>query len=235
MATAFIQTDKYTGLTVNSDLQKAADGFRILGYKVLPFTQIDETFAIKGQCSPVIGTIDTMSELFNLLRVDIPNFDYVENIGRNIYKTTVDKFILTFDGTPKFIKPIKNKIFDGIVIGSYENLNYIKFAKGEEIYVSDVLDIDSEWRFYVHYGNTLNWSHMKGNIFNLPSFTTVKKIISSIKNPPVSYTVDVAKLHDNSTVLVELNDFYAIGSYGLDCETYSKMLEQRYFEILKNN
>jgi hypothetical protein len=38
-----------------------------------------------------------------------------------------------------------------------------------------------------------------------------------------------------ANVAIEVNDFWGIGSYGLNPQKYAEMLIDRYFEIVKSN
>lgn len=52
---------------------------------------------------------------------------------------------------------------------------------------------------------------------------------------PVSYALDVAVTGSGMTILVELNDFWAIGGYGLDGRTYVRMLVDRSQEVIRGS
>ena len=62
------------------------------------------------------------------------------------------------------------------------------------------------------------------------------------KKSPVAYSLDVAICREevrepynyNSTRFLEINDAYALGYYGGDVELYTKMLDLRWKEIIKN-
>lgn len=52
---------------------------------------------------------------------------------------------------------------------------------------------------------------------------------------PKSYTIDVGILEDGENVVIEFNDMWGIGNYGVDNHTYLRLLKSRYFEIMKKN
>jgi hypothetical protein len=52
---------------------------------------------------------------------------------------------------------------------------------------------------------------------------------------PSSYTIDIGILEDKTNVVVEFNDMWAIGNYGVPNNIYLRMLRTRYFEIIKND
>lgn len=61
-------------------------------------------------------------------------------------------------------------------------------------------------------------------------------MVKTYENPPVAYTIDVGvsyipKYGNFETILIEINDFWSIGSYGFDSELYVKMIIDRTREI----
>jgi hypothetical protein len=62
----------------------------------------------------------------------------------------------------------------------------------------------------------------------------VNKIISDYKGiMPSAYTIDIGILDGGENVVVEFNDMWAIGNYGVDNSIYLRMLRRRYFEIVR--
>ena len=51
---------------------------------------------------------------------------------------------------------------------------------------------------------------------------------------PSAYTLDVGITKEGLTLLVEVNDMWAIGSYGLDGDTYALLCARRMKEIYRN-
>ena len=99
---------------------------------------------------------------------------------------------------------------------------------------SEVIDILSEYRVFVNNAKIIHSSNYLGDFTKNIDYTYVENLISKIKYKPISFTLDVALLKDGTSELIEMNDFWSIGSYGLYCEDYFKMLNDRYFEILSN-
>jgi len=52
-------------------------------------------------------------------------------------------------------------------------------------------------------------------------------------NFPISYTIDIGVLENGENVVIEFNDMWAIGNYGMDNSDYLSLLRQRYFEIIR--
>jgi ATP-grasp domain, R2K clade family 2 len=156
---------------------------------------------------------------------------------RNIYTTELNQII---NNIPKnrFIKPTKSKRFNAFISNSDTCLdNLVNLDDNETIYISDLIDFISEWRVYVRNSNIENICFYKGNCTLFPNVNTIRQMIQSYSDSPCCYALDVGisnipnKNLFNITTLVEINDFYSIGNYGLDPTTYAKMLFERWQQI----
>ena len=145
---------------------------------------------------------------------------------------------------PIFIKP-KNKLkaFTGGVYKNITDFNYIenydvKDISNLEVYISDVIDIKSEYRCFVYKNKLVGIQHYSGDFKSFLNNNNLKKIFKIIKDfkdvSPISYTLDIGKTINSQIELIEINDFWAIGSYGFDNKLYASMLRDRFIEI-KNN
>ena len=59
-------------------------------------------------------------------------------------------------------------------------------------------------------------------------------MVKDYTSSPVAYTLDVGVTADGDTILVEVNDMWAIGSYGFDAKMYALMCVRRMKELCKN-
>lgn len=241
------------GLPINVDIQNAIDGFIYLGYDVIGFTETDVLSGkmdYRAKNNMFVGSIDGMTALFkNIDKYPVP-IDFPDSIVlsgllyRSIFTMTLDKFIEKFKQTnkPMFVKPVQTKLFDGVLISKEEHLNYLRGFDNPMVFVSDKIDIVSEFRAYVHNDKLVYCCNYSGDFKLNPNYDYINRLIENYKNAPVAYTIDVAILNDRNmtTILngggmtvVEFNDFWSIGSYGLYSIDYAKMLLDRYFEIIK--
>jgi hypothetical protein len=99
------------------------------------------------------------------------------------------------------------------------------------VYKQDMVDIASEYRCFVHKGILKGIKHYSGDFTLFPDINLVNEIISSYDNQPISYTIDIGILDNGKNILIEINDFFAIGSYGLDPKIYVRMLIDRFIEM----
>jgi len=233
-------------LPVNVDIQNAIDGFEYLGYEPRFYIRED---ILSGSVHNLahdnmfVGSIDTMTALFKKIDkypkpIDFPiEVDVAGLLNRKIIKMELNAFINLFKAThvPKFVKPVETKLFDGALISKEEHLNYLRGFNNPDVYISDKLDIVSEHRAYIHKGKLIYCCCYDGDFKIAPDYYYIEDIIKAYKSAPISYTIDVAILENGMSTIIEVNDFWSIGSYGLKSWDYAQMLLDRYNEIINTN
>jgi len=229
-------------LPINVDVQNAIDGFEYLGYDVVGFTLedvISGNMDYRARNNPFVGSIDGMTMLFKNIGKYPNPIDFPESIinsgllNRKIVQMRLNDFVDAFKRTqkPMFVKPVQTKLFDGALISKQEHLSYLKLENCD-VLVCEPIEILSEHRVYVHSRKAIYSCNYSGDFRINPNFEYVDKLIEAYKEQPISYTIDVAILKDGSMTVIEFNDFWAIGSYGLYCINYAQMLIDRYCEIV---
>lgn len=134
---------------------------------------------------------------------------------------------------PTFIKSIELKLFPSGVItrkGSYNEL--FPYPDDTKVLISSTLDIVSEYRVFVSQGKILGMKHYTGDFFVFPDVETVQNMVRDFVGAPKAFTCDVGVTSDGKTVLVECQDAWAIGSYGLDPISYTRFLIDRWLQII---
>ncbi len=195
-----------------------------------------------------IGSVEACTKFFELVGIKTPNYIGYPNellpfYGRKIWScefSEIDKF-------PIFIKP-KNgvKLFTGTVLESEKDKKlisslYTNINDGTEIFCSETIDIISEWRCFVNKGDLkgIHWYDGDFKEFLTKEMVdTINDMISSYKTSPISYTLDVGIVNNGLSkkiILIEVNDFWAIGSYGFNSKEYVRMTVDRFNEIKNEN
>ena len=223
---------------VDHDIQKARDGFDLLGYETQYFLRSDMDRVVNRMDKPVVvGTIDGMKQYFNAQKCMPKPMDYPASlrpwVRRNLRIWNLKNAIAEFksNGVPMFLKPVDTKVFDGIPVSHEDHLHYFKGLGNPRVWISPIVDIVSEWRCYVHKGEMVHASNYSGDCTVSPDWKYVKEMVGCHHQPPDAYTLDVAVLKDGSNDLIEANDFWAIGSYSLDPVKYAEMLRDRFMYI----
>jgi len=172
---------------------------------------------------------------FALTRMGLRDFDIdcypselTSFLGRDI-QTILIQDILKIKDT-KFVKPVKPKRFAAFTTDEEDYyMRLMNTDDDEKIYVSDIMHFQSEWRVYIHDNKIEAICNYKGDPTLFPNVSNVYAMIHSWKGPKC-YVLDIG-VSDGMTLLVEFNDFYSIGNYGLFPEKYVEMLIARWNEF----
>lgn len=76
--------------------------------------------------------------------------------------------------------------------------------------------------------------HYMGNIRIFPDCTVIDAAIKDYANAPAGYSIDFGITAGGRTVLIECNDGWSLGNYGLNDVTYSTLLAKRWLQLMKN-
>lgn len=79
--------------------------------------------------------------------------------------------------------------------------------------ISDLIDIESEWRAFVYEGKLVGLQNYAGEFDVFPNVDKIKAMINAYKTQPIAFTLDVA-ISNNDTVIIEVHDFFSCGLYG---------------------
>lgn len=213
-------------------------GFRNKGTNVKIYEDINEVSLNRN--SMVVGSIEDTKFFFNKMdyivdyKITIPDcLNKVKFTKRKIEKKSKIKLNSEWH-FPYFVKSEYLKEFEPIVIKNFDDRN--KAYSYENVIISEFIDIKSEWRCFIHDEKIVGCQNYLGDFKILPNFKLIEDMIEDYKYySPIAYTIDVGILTNDETCLIECNDFWSIDSYGLDSKTYSKMLMDRWIEILRNN
>lgn len=140
------------------------------------------------------------------------------------------------DVKPVFIKPQKTqKAFTGHVVSSFKDLmKTSSFSMDMPIQISDPVNFITEYRGFVLNNKLLGLRHYKGDFGVIPDIKVIRQAIEAYTSAPVAYSIDYGVTDDGRSLLVEVNDAFALGNYGLESYSYSAMIEARWDEIVGN-
>lgn len=136
---------------------------------------------------------------------------------------------------PFFCKPANVlKGFQYGIIKTIEEFKAIVDTKMDVI-VSEVIDFVSEYRCFIIDKKIVSCQHYLGDLSLYPSFSFVESIVAVYKDAPIGYSIDVGITNTGHTALIECNDGWSLGSYGCMPKLYTRLLSERWLEILKQN
>lgn len=229
---AFIHS--FRGKAWNEECQTAYKGFQKLGFECVYFTT-DEELAFRRKEDIVVGGMLIMSAVMEEYGIQTENYNYPDELqnfmGRHIWVTELEN--LYNEKFPLFVKPLEEKIAQGLVIHSCDELREYDNLDGKtKMICSEVVNFISEWRCFVRYGEIVGLQHYKGNKTICCDEDVIHHSVMKCKNFPAGYTLDFGITSDGKTLLVEMNDGYSIGCYGLEDTMYAKFLYARWAELM---
>jgi ATP-grasp domain, R2K clade family 2 len=213
----FIQ--KHRGEFANIDTFTALLGFREKGYEIITFEypEIDE-LPLDDE-SIVCGGIPVVLRALKRLGITPPELPSIPS--------------QIADFAARKISTATRKLFPGKPLKEFRDLISTRHLPDEQIVVtSEIVEFHSEYRAFVMDGDILGIHYYKGNIRLFPDFTVIDRAIAAYTSAPAAYAIDFGIVADGRTLLVETNEAYALGCYGLPELRYSSLIERRWQELL---
>lgn len=232
----------------NQNTYAAADGFAQQGIPVVPFYAQRELEARFGPDNEgfdpstvaVSGNIGDVHAALRFAGRPTPQpFDYPDHLkpflGREIEKRTLG-WVRALGEGKVFIKPCaRAKQFTGCVWDVEDprpRLGLAAFSDDTEVWVSEFVSFASEARCFVKRDKLIAVKHYAGDWSMLPKASIVEAAVMDGRgNMPAAYALDFGVTDYGSTDLVEANDGYALGCYGLPSIVYARFLEARWAEL----
>lgn len=240
---AFIQAQD--GVPSDEAFFKAWDGFRKRGVPCRPFAPEELTRGALplARDTLVAGGLRVVEAALAAIGVDVPPADNLPTClaryrGRKVWPSTWGELRARYGkggpSEPLFVKPLRrNKGFPSIALYDADDIvANAGRADTEEVLVAEYVVFVSEWRCYVCRGHVLEVCHYQGDPFVYPDPKVIKGALADYgRQAPAGYGIDFGVLTDGRTVLVEVNDGYSLGSYGVNAVEYSELLEARWVEL----
>ena len=190
----------------------------------------------------IVGGIGAVKAGLNRFNIELPTpLDYptclTSYLGRRIWKSTwgeIRNLHAKPGGSPVFVKPATGlKSFAGTVVAQFRDLiPTAHFPNETELMASTVVSFQSEWRYFVHHHEVVGVGHYSGDPLLFPNPDTVRSAVDAFRQEaPVAYGIDFGVIAEGQTLLVEANDGYSLGSYGMPPVRYATMLEDRWVEM----
>tara|TARA_R110000851_G_scaffold47424_2_gene115179 strand:- start:21195 stop:21983 length:789 start_codon:yes stop_codon:yes gene_type:complete len=217
---------------------------KALGFEIRAFDgdDMEDTllcYPLNIEKDVIVGSVESTSQFFKACGIEVPNYlgyphELERYLDRELELTEIDG--LKNVDFPYFIKPSEGvKMFTGEVIESQKQLDNLKeyYNVNDEtgIWYSGLVNFISEFRCFVHEGELKGIQFYQGDFKVFPDVSVIEEMVKTYTSANCAYTLDVGVTDDGKTLLVEVNDMWAIGSYGMDAKTYVLMCVRRMREI----
>jgi hypothetical protein len=241
MTRAFIQRHKTKLVTPAAT---AAEGLALLGYEVVWFDEEEADRLNVTKDTLVVGFIEVVrNAVQRITGAKPPVLNYPDELKlflyRNLWTTTVGYVRNHPETWPVFMKPADDiKSFGGRVVRGVRDLVATNgLSNDTPVFASEPVTFKSEYRCFIRHGEVLGCRQYKGDPLIFPKDYIIREMVLSWKTAPAAYCLDVGVMKwerdggDDVTTLIEVNDAYSAGTYGLDPLMYARFLEARWCEM----
>ncbi|WP_163864273.1 ATP-grasp domain-containing protein [Myxococcus eversor] len=192
----------------------------------------------------VAGYVPTVLGALKQLGIEPPpTNDYPPSLTpflhRWLWTSTVRQLnahLLDVASPPVFAKPQgRRKRFTGRVFQNASDLLYLERAsQGTPLICSEVVRWLSEYRVFVVHDRPVGTRHYAGDVTVSLDEARVHEalgLLESSGEATAGYSVDFGVLSTGETALVEWNDGFSLGAYGLEAEPYTALTIARWCEL----
>jgi hypothetical protein len=156
--------------------------------------------------------------------------------GRNITKSTIGEVMYRINNKEfLFVKPILTKEFPAQVVTCLPLITFVgqNFNDSMECWVSNVVNFTSEYRLFLHNKQLIGCKHYWGDFKISLDWKVVESALADLREQPIGWCLDFGVTDKGETLLIEANDGYSIGNYGLDGLDYAKLIKDRFLELME--
>lgn len=231
---AFIPCKEHVPRNVN--FYAAWLGFYDMGVETVPYFEPSGLADVRRE-DVVVGGIGSCHAVLRKFGIEIPRINYPESLkpflGRKLWHSTINQVNNDVESWPLFVKPVEDKKFTGKVISGIPDLvGCGTSGENPPVVCSEIVHFEAEWRCFVRYGEILDVRPYRGDwrLHFRPS--VIEEAVGAYANAPAGYGIDFGVTSDGRTLLVEVNDGYALGCYGLQHNLYAQLLSARWSELM---
>lgn len=196
----------------------------------------------------VVGDVTVVLRALKYLGInDFNQNSYPKSLAsfyhRTIWESSVKKMTNElYNGefvTSVFVKPkYDTKKFTGFVLDTLDDLRMFKGAsRGTILYCATPVTWLSEYRVYVLNGEIVGIGHYEGDKAVELDMNVIEEAIQVLEKSDektVAYGIDFGVLGNGKTALIEWNDAFSLGNYGLSQKLYTDLIMARWNSFFNN-
>lgn len=230
---AYIQTNEQ-GDFFNTNAYVAAKGFDFFGWEINRYVNADEIDDPDPSAVLVGGIGNVRRRLARLGLAQQGELEYPASLetylGRRVWKSTLRE-VLQQKEWNLFMKPVHTKLFTGKVIRKFGDFIGLKYEEEVPVWCSEVIELVTEWRCFIRYKSVLDVRRYTGRWDSQLDASIVEGAVKAYVDQPAAYSLDFGVDANGKYYLVEVNDGYSLGSYGMEPMRYAKLLSARWAEL----
>ncbi len=217
------------GVPFDNFCSDAAIGASERGVECITFTDIN-----KVDKNPYNIVVTSVEESLEWLDQNIQAIDdkwATEFKKRKEVITTIDEIT----DYPCFIKPYKQiKAFTGLIVNDVREAKLFTQDFKDSVSCQEIVEFESEYRVYIHKDRgILGVKHYLGDHYIVPAKSFIDEVYQLSKDNLYqnSYTLDIGIDKKGTNYLIEINDGWAVGNYGLNPVDYFSFVKARWLQL----
>lgn len=227
-----------TVFSVNRQLARV--GFALRGEEVRLFEMEDFDGLPLTREDIVVGGVGTVHKALDRLGLAVPAIpsipeSLVDFADRRTWRgPLIEAHRAVERGEAVFVKPLptQTKLFTGQPLRDFSDVLRTSHLPNDTIVdCAEIVPFISEYRVFVVKGEIVGVRPYKGDPLVFPDPDRVRAAVAAFAEAPASYALDVGVVEDGRTLLVEINDAYATGAYGLPADVYATVIDTRWAEL----
>ncbi|TAH29508.1 MAG: DUF4343 domain-containing protein [Cytophagales bacterium] len=224
------------GMQGNVTFYTGIEGFYNMGFEIVEVKNINDLQIEEDNV--FLGSIKFIQSALQKMNIEVPKMiDYPSSLekyyGRRITESTIEIIANNPNLWNVFVKPKDTlKKFTGRHIKSTKDLIGCGDRQNSvPVWVSEPVDFVREWRVFVRYNTILDIRPYVGDWQYQYDYKIIEAAVKDYKNAPAGYAIDFGLTRDGRLLIVEVNEGYSLGSYGLFYIDYAKLIAARWAEI----
>lgn len=220
----------------NVSFYAGMEAFYNMGFELVEVTDWEHLSVEENNI--FFGSISFVQKALLQLGFKVPEHnDYPDSLsafyGRKIYTATIDEIANDPASWNVFVKPKGNlKKFTGRYVKStYDLIGCGDRESNVPVWVSEPVNFMSEWRVFVRYNEILGVRPYKGDWRFQYDYRIIEAAVKAYEDAPAGYAIDFGLTDKGELLVVEVNEGYAIGNYGLFYTDYAKLIAARWAEM----
>ncbi|MBS1634473.1 MAG: ATP-grasp domain-containing protein [Bacteroidetes bacterium] len=226
-----------TGHFSNLSFYAALEAYYNMGFEVREVESFDKLTEVE-ESNIFLGSIQFIHQALHKLNKPIPEpLDYPESLtpflGRKLFASTINDIANNPSSWNVFVKPkgISKKFTGRVIRGTKDLIGCGDVNLNTPVWVSEPVEFVAEWRTFVRHKQILGVKQYKGDWKAHFDADIIEQAVGTYQDQPAGFALDFGLTKDGKLLLVEANDGYSLGNYGLFYIDYAKLLASRWAEL----
>lgn len=180
----------------------------LLDYDNKPYKEVLESIIPIGSVEFVLKYLNNYYNIKNIKPLNIPDELNKHKYTKRHITSLRNLGDVPINSNKKVFVKSKNKIK-----GFTDIVTFYDMPTNEDLLISDLIDIQSEWRAFVYKNKLYGLQNYVGDFTMFPDVKLINEMILDYNNDG-AYTLDIGINDKDGTFIIELHDFFSCGLYG---------------------